>query len=70
MKWTLSQEVIDYSGAKRVTTVTSSVVEADSCVTDKGTLCFYNKDSNEDEYDEVLVFATNQWDTVKLNSEE
>lgn len=68
-KWTITEEDVDYSvgpDRKRVTTITSSVVEADRSEVQDGSLLFYD-DSNAES---VLVFATNHWDKVKLVTEE
>lgn len=69
-KWTVTAEDVDYvvgPDRKRVTTITSNNVEADRCEVQDGNLCFYNQSNIADD---VLVFATNNWDKVELVTEE
>lgn len=68
-KWTITEEEVDYGygkDKKKVTTTTSSVVEADRVEVQDGSLLFYD-DSTADS---VLLFATNHWDKVSLVTEE
>ena len=71
MKWSISQEVIDYSDHNKVSTVTTVVIEADSADVINGVLVFFKKVLNPDDYQgDILVYSTQQWDTVKLVTEE
>lgn len=70
MKWTITEEEVDYSvgpDRQRVTTSTKTVVEADRAEVQDGNLCFYNQSNIADD---TLIFATNHWDRVKLVTEE
>jgi len=71
VKWTISQEVIDYSVNNRVSTVTTVVIEADSADVVNGVLVFFKKVLDPDDYQgDILVYSTQQWDSVKLVTEE
>ena len=70
MKWTITEEEVDYSvgpDRQRITTSTKTVVEADRCEVADGSLLFYQNNIGDDD---TLVFATNQWNKVKLVTEE